>query len=225
MSIVAQTPTKVDNFEELLKLRSSLGNNNVKQSDGTVITTESVEPTKAKKNATLEDMMEMLSLIVSKCMRKDKVEFKPDEGARLSTDQATKVEHPYICYEVIDRSPDMEIKPREREEIQENTTDKNSNRPGMIFGQRFHAIVQFNIFAADYKTANKTMNDFENLMFNYVSYLKENGIAEIIFDRQLTDNNLDMYRQSFSIRSLRYRVVVEKLYTRFTSDIKGILTE
>ena len=227
MSMIAGSPKDFDDFESLLHISENRRNNIVKAMMGLpqkgILSKKA--PTKADKNASLEDMIEMLSAIVSKCLRKDNVQFQPDEGARLSVDQGTKIEHPYICYEVISRVPDRELKPREREEFDEETSDENSRRAGRTYGQRFNCLIQFNIIAADYKSANKTMQDFEELIFNYTSYLKQNGVAEIIFERQFTDNNLDMYRQDLSIRSLQYRVFIERLYTIYASEIENIMIE
>lgn len=181
-----------------------------------------VPHTTARQSASLEDFMEMISMLISKSMKKMQVEFSPDEGARPTQDLAQKIEHPYIYYELISREPKSERKPRVREDITEITRNENDKRGGRIWGQKFKCLVQFNILACDYKTANKVMNDFESLIFNYTAYFKKNGVAEILFERHFTDKNLDIYRQSLSVRSMQYYVEVEKLFAEFVSDIRDI---
>lgn len=173
-------------------------------------------------NATLEDFMEMISKLVTRSMKKEKVQFNPDEGARLALDTAEKLEHPYIFYELIERVPKTELKPRPREEVVEITTDEGSKRQGRIWGQKFKCIIQFNVLACDYKTAGKVMNNLESLIFNYTGYFRKKGIGEILFQRHFTDRNLDPYRQSISCRSIQYYVELEKLFVEFMSDIEKV---
>ena len=185
--------------------------------------TSKQNPTKADKPADLDDLIEMIAFVVSKCMRDPKVIFQPDEGARLPTDQGTKIESPYIFYSLISRTPKKEFKPREREEFTEETYKVTDARAGRVFGQRYICSLQFDIFADTYHNVNKITKDFEELMFKYTSYFKKNGVAEIFFQKQFTDNNLDMYRQSASIRSLQYYVEIEKLYTVYASEISEVI--
>ena len=83
--------------------------------------------------------------------------------------------------------------------------------------------MQFHIIASDYRQANKVMNDFESLIFNYTAFFKKNGVAEILFEKHFTDRNLDPFRQNLSIRSLQYYVEIERLFTEFVaSDIEKV---
>lgn len=179
-------------------------------------------PQKANKSASLQDFIEMVAILVSKTMKKRNVIFKPDEGARLVVDPSKSLENPYIFYEVIERKPKLELKPREREAIVEASNDKRSNRQGRIWGQKFSVIVQFNFLACDYSTVNAVMNDFESLIFSYTPYFKRNGVAEILFQKHFTDKNLDIFRQPLSARSLQYYLEIEKLTAVFESEIEEI---
>jgi hypothetical protein len=216
-------PMQLDNLGILLQKQQD-ASNNISESPEEIVKEDRVPApiTKANKGASLDDFVTMVSMLVTKGMKKMEVEFQPDEGARISADMSKKIDHPYIYYEVIKREPSKELKPRERETIDEITDDKNSRRKGRIYGQRFDCVVQFNFFACDYKTVNKVMNDFEELIFNYSAYLKENGVAEILFKKHFTDKNLDEYRQSLSIRSLQYSVTIEKLFATFDSEIENV---
>ena len=215
---------RVDDLGRLLQNKQDNGNNLMPLSYNTNAN-QDIEAQKAQKSASLSDFMEMISMLVSKTMKKKGVVFKPDEGARLQVDQVNKVDNPYIFYEVIDRTPKKELKPREREEIIEVTDDKNGRRQGRIYGQKFECTVQFNFLACDYTSVNTVMNDFEDLIFNYSAYFKKNGVAEILFKRHFTDKNLDIYRQTLSVRSLQYYVEIEKLFAAFETEIEAITVE
>lgn len=208
---------QIDSMENLLQRQSDMRNKlpvSYKATDVPHIT--------ANQSASLDDFMEMVSMLVTKTMKKMRVEFSPDEGSRPTVDIAKRIEHPYIFYELITREPKGERKPRVRENVTELAHDEKSQRDGRIWGQKFKCIVQFNILACDYKTANKVMNDFESLIFNYTAYFKKNGVAEILFERHFTDKNLDIFRQSLSVRSMQYYVEVEKLFVEFVSVIRDI---
>lgn len=219
--IKSNEPFVVDDLETLLKRRAE--NSTLNTSISRLIPQE-IPKLQAAKGATLPDVIHMISELVTRATKQDPVIFEPDEGARPSVDQAVPLEQPHIYYEVIRRIPTLEIKPRERQEILD-TDYRGKTRQGRVWGQRFECILQFNILAGDYKRADQVMNMFEDLIFNYTSYLKKNGVVEILFTGQLTDHDWDNYRQSLSIRSLQYRVLIEKLHAAFdTEEIDGLIT-
>ena len=199
---------RIDNNENILPLN--------------YVAVEDIKPYTAIKGATLQDFIEMVSKLVSKTMKIRQVLFQPDEGARYVVDPSVPIEHPYIFYELIERKPKLERKPREREEIIETGPDQKSNRQGRIWGQKFTCIVQFSFLACDYSTVDAVMNDFESLIFSYTPYLKKNGVAELLFEKHFTDKNLDLFRQTLSVRSLQYYVEIEKLIAVFESEIEDI---
>ena len=202
-------------FEMLLHMAERERNNLIRERDTVEDYVYPAERHKAKCGASLTDLVRMIAELVSKGMKESGATLNPDEGARIRIDQEKKISNPVILYRVISSSPKGEMKPRVREDIMERTDDENSRRPGRIFGQRFECTVQFDIMAPDYLGADKAMEEFENLVFNYTSYLKDNGIAEIMLKRHFTDSNTDIYRQSLSVRSLQYYVEIEKLFVKF----------
>lgn len=176
---------------------------------------------KARKNASLDDFVSMVAKIVSKALAKENAEFIPDEGAVLS-DPQKKVEHPYILYSVVSRVPKLELKPRQMENIIENIGDTKNRRFGRNWNMRQTCIIQFDVLASDYETANKVMSTFEEMMFSYSGYFKANGISELLFKKYFTDKNLDKYRQWLSVRSIQYEIEIEKLITVFDTTIEDI---
>jgi len=176
------------------------------------------------KSATLHDFIDMVANIITKATRERPVYFELNEGVRPRVDQSIPLNQPWIFYEVISRRPCLELKPRERQELLE-TDIAGRRRQGRVWGQRFECIVQFNIIAGSYNDANKVMDLFEDVMFNYTSYFKKNGVSEILFDEQSTDHNFDLYRQAMAVKNLRYRVWIEKLHTAFdTTEIDGVIS-
>ena len=66
------------------------------------------------------------------------------------------------------------------------------------------------------------MDKFEDLMIIYAGYFKKNGVGEIIFDKQYTDEDFKHLRQTLSIRNLCYYVEIEKLTVIMRESIKTI---
>lgn len=181
------------------------------------------KPLKARANASLTDMIALLIKLCDRSLQSYKAVFNPDEGAVIK-DVDKPLEHPVILYEIIDRKPKLELKPRQSEEIIETEETDGGKRLGRIWTQRFSCVVQFNVIASDYQTANAVMNILEDVILTYTGYLKSEGVAEIIFKRQFTDKNLDKYRQRLSVRSLQYDVEIEKITTLFDTTISEIST-
>lgn len=180
------------------------------------------KPQKADKNATLDDFIAMVNKIVTKTMRD--VTFKQDEGTRITVDPELKLDKPCITHEVVDRTPLLEIKPRERESFTELDDKGNpTGRFGTVYGQIHKCVIQFNIFAAEYSTANAVMNDFESRMFSYTHFFKKNGVRELYFKRHFTDYNYNIFRQSLSVRNLTYYVELEKLNVVYDGEILDVI--
>ena len=177
----------------------------------------------AAKNATVEDFISMVTKLSNKALKSLNVEFYPDEGATIA-DPEKKLEKTAILYRVIERKPKNELKMRHSENIEEVVDEKtNKKRLGQIWSQRQDCIIQFDIIASDYATANKVMNSFEDMIFQYSGYFKKNGIAEIYFKKYFTDTSIDTYRQYLSVRSIQYFVEIEKQTTIFNSTLEEIV--
>ena len=128
-----------------------------------------------------------------------------------------------ITYKLIAREPKGELKPRFREHFVEDKQDAES-RIGDIYGQRFKCKIQFNVFASVYELAEQVMERFEDLMITYAGYFKKNGVGELLFEKQFTDEAFSTMRQTLSIRNLTYYVEVEKLTVIMKESIKVIET-
>lgn len=178
----------------------------------------------AEKSASMFDFIKMISKLSALVLKDLKVEFIPDENKNIVKNPELPLDHPVITYKVIHRKPKDELKPRIRQTIDEVTDDQTDERIGEVYGQKFKCLIQFNVFASVYDLAEQVMEKFEEMIFTYTGYFKKNGVAEIVFDQQLTDENYDLFRQTISVRNLRYYVEVEKLTVIFQEKIKEIET-
>lgn len=177
----------------------------------------------AAKNATVEDFISMVTKLSNKALKSLNVEFYPDEGATIA-DPEKKLEKTAILYRVIERKPKNELKMRHSENIEEVVDEKNNKkRLGQIWSQRQDCIIQFDIVASDYATANKVMNSFEDMIFQYSGYFKKNGVAELYFKKYFTDTSIDRYRQYLSVRSIQYFIEIEKQTAVFNSTLEEIV--
>lgn len=176
---------------------------------------------RADKNASLTDCIRMIGTIVDYDMKKDDVVFTNDEHQIKITDPEIPVNHPYVSYKVISRKPSNEYKPIVREETNE-CDEYNEQRGGTVFGQFFDCVVQFNIFATESVIADKLMDDFEELILNYTGFLKKEGVSEIYFKEQVTDSEYNNFRETLSVRNLRYYVKIEKLRVIFNRRLDDI---
>ena len=175
---------------------------------------------RSDKGASLNDFIRMVAIVVELAM--PDVKFEPDEGKVMSLDAMQNFDQPIITYSVIDRKTKKELKPRIREQVLEKDVETNEERVAEIWGQKFECLVQFNVFASVYKQAEEVMEKFEEIIIKHTGFFKRNGVAEIFFDRHLTDSHFDTMRESLSIRNLRYYVEIEKLTVMFKEKINQI---
>lgn len=178
----------------------------------------------ADRNCNMFDFLKMVEKVVTKTLADLNVEFGPDEIKTIAMSPDLEMSRPMITYKVISRKPDGERKPRKRESIEEKDVEESERRLGEVWGQKFDCVVQFNVWASVYDAAEQVMEKFEEAIFTYTGYFKKNGVAELLFEEQLTDANYDIYRQKVSVRNLRYRVKIEKLTALFQERIREIET-
>lgn len=176
----------------------------------------------ANNGATLRDFIKMIDKVVTLTLSDEKVSFIPDEGKTDFISNDKKLDNPFINYRVMQRIPKKERKPRFRESKKEMAQD--SIRNAEIYGQTFSCLLQFNIFANDWNTAEDILEKFEDAMFMYSGYFKKNGVSEILFEKQYTDSFFESTRQVLSIRNVVYYVEIEKLTVIMEENIKEIDT-
>ena len=178
---------------------------------------------RAEKGASMADFFELVKKMVIKGLKKERVEIIPNDGPRRVLDPAEKIDHPIIFYKVVSRVPrEKNYKPRFREDIYDRNPDGSELRQGAIYGQFFDCEIQFDIVASDYSAADRVMNAFEDAMQKYAGFFKRNGVSEVLFAKQFTDENLDINQKKMSVRSLIYDVTIERIRLAYDTTITEI---
>lgn len=224
-------------LEEMLS-NSNFSTNNNRKSQDTVVSTISknsdttnriytaVNMLRSNESASFDDFIKMTSKLV--CLTMDDleydVEFMPQDNQDKIIDPDIKTDKVFITYNLVSREPLREIKPMAREEIREKCDVSGEERGGMIYGQKYNCEVQFNIFASEYKIANEVMKIFEDMLFSFTGYMKERGISNILFKKQFTDTDFNIYRKSLSVRNLRYTIETESLIVVMSDRVDQIIT-
>ena len=180
---------------------------------------------RADQSATFSNFIEMVSKLVCLTMEDLNVEFLPDDNQHVIINPDMKIDKTYITYRLLSRTPEREIKPMPREEIIEPGVNEDEERIGTVYGQRFDCIVQFNIFASEYRTANEVMRNFEEMIFSFTGYMMSKGVQHILFKGQYTDSDFDIYRKSMSVRSLKYEIKIEDLIVIFADKVQKIISK
>ena len=180
---------------------------------------------RANESASFDDFIAMTSKLVCLTMEdlEYDVEFIPQDNQDKIIDPDVKTDKVFITYNLVSREPLREIKPMAREEIIEKCDVSGEERGGMIYGQKYNCEVQFNIFASEYKIANEVMKMFEDMLFSFTGYMKERGISNILFKKQFTDSDFNIYRKSLSVRNLRYTIETENLIVVMSDRVDQII--
>ena len=172
---------------------------------------------KANKSASMFDMIKMISKLIELTM--PNVKFIPAEAKTITLDSMKDFNCPVITYKTISREPKVALKPMTREDFDYD------GKIGTIASQKFKCYVQFDIFASNYQQAEETMEGFEELIFNHKGFIKKNGVAELLFQKQITDDSYVKLRETLSIRNLIYYVEIEKSIVIIKEKIKEIETK
>ena len=175
---------------------------------------------KAKGNAQLKDFIKYIGLIVETVFEEDHVEYLPYEKTFvLKEDADVRLMRPIISYRVMNREykKDTCVVPRMRD-----TVVDDENRTGEIYSEQFISKVQFQIICMEYNKAWEIMDKFEDLMINYRTFLKEQGICNYYFCNQSEDTYCQDFREIASILTLNYYVETEKNRVIFKENIKNI---
>lgn len=174
-----------------------------------------------EKTCTYEDFVMMIENVVRNTM--PNINFLPSEEKAKLLEPDRQMDAPLITFKTYHRKPLKESKPIFRHEVIEKSTP-GEERMGTLYGWRMEQIIQFDIFTGTYKVAQETMNNFENQMLNYLSYFKKNGLIECLFLEQIEDETLNAFRDKCSVRSLRYKITLEKYWIDFESVLESFST-
>lgn len=209
----------MDEFEALLKDKDRIRDRNKEINPFGEIK----KMPQADKNALLSDLFSMIQETIMKTIKNKNVVFLPDEKIRAKLALEEQLDKNYISYKTVNRKPKDSIKPRIKTVFDEKI-DSSTERIGEVKEQIQECIIQFDIYSNSYEQIEELMSLFENKMYTYTGYFKQQGVSEIFFKGQVTDDKLDRFRQKTAIRSLRYYVEIAKLYVTYDDIITEINT-
>ena len=195
-----------------------------------------VDRLRAEQSISFDEFIELLVKLVEKALYEDQVKMSPDEGATIN-DRDKPINNPYIFFKIISGKTINSIKPR----LMENTIRRAPGHPEYrpdnkypvkenieeegveVYRHAFEYVLQFDIFASSYATANKVLKDFEELMYDYTGYVKSRGVNELLYDQRLTDESNVQYREKYSVRSVRYILRIDKIFVVTRKLIERLL--
>lgn len=195
-----------------------------------------VDRLRAEQSISFDEFIELLVRLVEKALYEDQVKMSPDEGATIN-DRDKPINNPYIFFKIISGKTINSIKPR----LMENTIRRAPGHPEYrpdnkypvkenieeegveVYRHAFEYVLQFDIFASSYATANKVLKDFEELMYDYTGYVKSRGVNELLYDQRLTDESNVQYREKYSVRSVRYILRIDKIFVVTRKLIERLL--
>ena len=195
-----------------------------------------VDRLRAEQSISFDEFIELLVKLVEKALYEDQVKMSPDEGATIN-DRDRPINNPYIFFKIISGKTINSIKPR----LMENTIRRAPGHPEYrpdnkypvkenieeegveVYRHAFEYVLQFDIFASSYATANKVLKDFEELMYDYTGYVKSRGVNELLYDQRFTDESNVQYREKYSVRSVRYILRIDKIFVVTRKLIERLL--
>ena len=116
---------------------------------------------------------------------------------------------PLITYKLVSSKPssfgrDREIKPRLRDTQQVDRSYVD------FYAQRVDHIINFEIWAADGKTADEVVETFEDLIAEHTGEFKEAGVVEIIWLGQQNDKQTARWSVDLMNRTVSYLIVLDR---------------
>lgn len=133
-----------------------------------------------------------------------------------------EAEFPCITYRVMKRevSKDFkDIKPRHRGTIRHPYRDGEYVE---LYGQIFDLIVEFVIFSKSAEEADEIVLDLEEFIQTYTGFFKRNGVQEILFDSQGTDEVVQNQGINLAKRPMYYKMRFEKITVKFLNEIQKV---
>ena len=113
-------------------------------------------------------------------------------------------------------------KPQLTDTVNEVVDGKNTGDSFRIYRQTFDCIVEFDFFESTSKGCRELMTKFENLLGTYTGFLKEQGVSEIFFLKEVPAKYSLNYIEGVPMKCVYYFVRFERIKTVRLSTIKEI---
>lgn len=126
---------------------------------------------------------------------------------------------PIVIYEVLSRTPSIEIKPRIREIVPDIT---DSRYKVEIWGQIKHNEVLFACHAKRAKRAEEIIEEIEDIIELNKGYFKENGIIEILYGGRIRDDKITKWRDDLYRKGVSFSITTEKIFPIRRNILKSV---
>lgn len=129
---------------------------------------------------------------------------------------------PIITHKIELKEPGLvgnnrEIKPRLR---YSGKTD--NGKTYNVWGQWFDYEVRFDIWGSTGEEADKIVEQFEQLMLQYLGYFQKKGVSKVFFKRQINDEGTNQWRVDLMNRTLIYHVRLDETKVTLVDNIETI---
>jgi hypothetical protein len=132
-----------------------------------------------------------------------------------------KILGPTICWKVHRRLPGREGTERNKPRLRRTTSIDYQTIQSEEYAQWHTIWYQFDIYDLSNPEVNDLADEFEDLIFSLGSVFKRLGVQEFIFDEEFEDHLLPK-NQSVFVRTIRYKCILEKRYSKDTPLIQEI---
>lgn len=169
---------------------------------------------RAKSNISFLEFIKKVGIIIENELKNDKVEFLPkNDTYRKIKDPDFSFNNPIITFNIVNR------------EISKGGNYKPSYKENLSIGEihsiRYDYYIQFDFFNTSFENTYKLMEDFEYIMYAYSSYIKEEGIVEYYFLKQIDDEDHNIFREKVTSLSVIYYVQTERQMVIAREEVKN----
>lgn len=142
------------------------------------------------------------------------VEFIPHSGQNLSDPDKG-----YIVYGLESRTTMKDsAKPRFMEVIRDSKLDQDYE----IWMQAFENFISFSAVHQNPRTAEEIIEAFEDDMTVFTQTIRKMGVADILYSRRFSDREDSRTGQNVAVRTVVYRVVIQKIKKVEVDRLKSI---
>jgi hypothetical protein len=140
-------------------------------------------------------------------------------------DDAENITLPMITYDIVSRETSEnlgKLKPTLIDTIDEIVDGKPTGDVFQIYGQWFDCIVEFDIWGKNTLEARNLLNRFELAMAFYTGLLKEQGVSEILFLKEIPAKQSIHYIDNHYMKVVLYLIRLERRQIVRQSTLKNI---
>jgi hypothetical protein len=177
-----------------------------------------------KEKTTLKHFFSVIKKLINRIYFEDYGwEFVPE--ASVYTNNPDNIQTPLITYKIGSRKT-IEGRTGKKPVWKEEYVDSNDKSSVIIVNaQQFDSVINFGFWGSTYEEAEKTRDEFEDFIWEYLGEFRHEGILDMYFLEQAEDEVVKIKEQFFAKQSLLYGVRNERTIKYKNSRINQIDTE